>query len=337
MAPISARAAIQKACPNGMASLPSLCEAERCGSIGSTGFAELEELIRNRADVNQAYMDARGMNLRPLGHAVALKSPQSHQLIKRLCQARADLSYAVGAANDEVMALAQYPECLRAQGVTAGIMERLAKAGAEINFAFELGRTALHLYAVQGQEDVVLVLIEHDAHLDKKDQEGKTPLQLAIEAEAPEELLMLLDYVELYIGLTGKHEILRTSVLSQQTDLLSFLKHHVRNMLQEDWRLSYFSIQVTVGNQILRGITSWQALGRPKTFFITLSCNFRQDPLLAKAFLRVAAQKGDDADLELQDHLEDYQDPDVDGQTVAGLSKAAATDPDGEDRAETAV
>ena len=115
-----------------------------------------------------------------------MKSPQ---LVKLVCQEGADLSVEAGASDDEFKFLARIPECLHTQGVTAGMLEKLAKARADINCADELGRTPLHYHAAHGHVDVVKVLIDNDAGLDQKDKEGKIPLHLASEAGAPEELL----------------------------------------------------------------------------------------------------------------------------------------------------
>ena len=67
-------------------------------------------------------------------------------------------------------------------------IEELAKV-TDPNVADELGRTALHHYAAQGNVEATAALIDNGARLDQKDKEGKTPLDLASEAGAPEELL----------------------------------------------------------------------------------------------------------------------------------------------------
>jgi hypothetical protein len=85
------------------------------------------------------------------------------------------------------LALAKYPVCLRATGMTPEIIKGLAKAGVDVNFTDKRGRTALHFHAVEGHLEVVRALLEHDACLDQRDSDGKTPLDLATEAGAPEE------------------------------------------------------------------------------------------------------------------------------------------------------
>ena len=121
----------------------------------------------------------------------------SPAIIKLLCEEGADLrskpspiryAHDLGSkANAAFATLAQYPECFRAPDITAEIISRLANAGADINFADQLGRTALHFHAEEGHVEVVRALIENSARLDKRDSEGKTPLDLATEVGAPEE------------------------------------------------------------------------------------------------------------------------------------------------------
>ena len=121
----------------------------------------------------------------------------SPAIIKLLCNEGADLctkpspihyAHDLGsAANAAFAALAKYPECFRAPDIIAEIIRRLAKAGADVNFADTRGRTALHFHAVEGHLEVVRALLENDARLDQRDLEGKTPLDIATEVRAPEE------------------------------------------------------------------------------------------------------------------------------------------------------
>ena len=61
-------------------------------------------------------------------------------------------------------------------------------------------------------------------------------------------LLQLLDYVELHIGLGGQPIALPTSLLAEPPDVISFLKHFVRDMkFKNGERVSYFAIRVAVG------------------------------------------------------------------------------------------
>ena len=61
-------------------------------------------------------------------------------------------------------------------------------------------------------------------------------------------LLKLLDYVELHIGLNGQPIALPTSLLAEPPDVVSFLKHYVRNMkFKNGERVSYFTIRVAIG------------------------------------------------------------------------------------------
>ena len=64
----------------------------------------------------------------------------------------------------------------------------------------------------------------------------------------PSRLLGLLDYVELHIGLGGQPIALPTSLLAEPPDVVSFLKHYVRDMkFKNGERVSYFAIRVAIG------------------------------------------------------------------------------------------
>eukprot|EP00435_Cladocopium_sp_Y103_P044299 s2258_g12.t1 len=302
----------------------------------SEGDVRLRELIKGRVNLNQEYGHPQHGRVTPLRQAVTLDSPA---IIKLLCKEGADLcskpspirhAHELGAAANAVFAaLAQYPECFRALDITAEIIRRLAKAGADLNFADELGRTALHFHAVGTHLEVVRALLENDARLDQRDSDGKTPLDLATEAGAPEELLKLLDYVELHIGLGGQPFALPTSLLAEPPDVVSFLKHYVRDMkIKNGEKLSYFAIRVAIGDKVAKSITSWEGAGKPKTIFVTLGCNFREDPECTKKFLKVAARLGADADYELRGHLEEYQDPDAPGERQETAAYKAARNDD---------
>lgn len=289
------------------------------------GDVWLWTLIKGGVDLNQEYrhpQQPQHERLTPLRHVVALNSGK---LITALCQ-EDDLFGADGAcstldspdmgkatkADAVFLALAKYPVCLRATEMTPEIIKGLAKAGVDVNFADKRGRTALHFHAVEGHLEVVRALLENDACLDQRDSDGKTPLDLATEAGAPEELLKLLDYVELHIGLNGQPIALPTSLLAEPPDVVSFLKHYVRNMkFKNGERVSYFTIRVAIGDKVAKNITSWEGAGKPKIIFVTLGCNFREDRERAKQFLKAAVRRGADADYELRGHLEEYQDPDA--------------------------
>ena len=138
--------------------------------------------------------------LTPFCHAVALNCPK---LINLLYKEGADpihnlfgrptpIRYAdnLGARADLAFAaLAEFPECLRAQDITVRIIERLTKAGVDMNSSNELGQTPLHFHGVAGRVEVVTALVENNAELNRKDLEGNTPLDLAIQAGMSEELL----------------------------------------------------------------------------------------------------------------------------------------------------
>ena len=62
-------------------------------------------------------------------------------------------------------------------------------------------------------------------------------------------LLTLLDFAELYVGLGGEPQVLPTSLLSEKSDVISFLKHYVHDKLMaQDKKVSYFSIRVAIGS-----------------------------------------------------------------------------------------
>ena len=64
----------------------------------------------------------------------------------------------------------------------------------------------------------------------------------------PSRLLGLLDYVELHIGLGGQPIALPTSLLAEPPDVVSFLKHYVRDVkFKNGERVSYFAIRVAIG------------------------------------------------------------------------------------------
>lgn len=66
-----------------------------------------------------------------------------------------------------------------------GVVSRLARAGANVAAAQpSTRRTALHLAALGGQPEVVRVLVSYGAAVNAQDVEGRTPRDLAAEADA---------------------------------------------------------------------------------------------------------------------------------------------------------
>ncbi|KAK8535949.1 hypothetical protein V6N13_104560 [Hibiscus sabdariffa] len=72
-------------------------------------------------------------------------------------------------------------------------LQSLLKNGGSMNFRDQYGLTPLHVAAIKGHKDVVLVLVEMGLDLERQDNEGHTALHLAVEGGD-------LDVVEVLIG-----------------------------------------------------------------------------------------------------------------------------------------
>lgn len=69
-----------------------------------------------------------------------------------------------------------------AQGSRTGresIVELLLRKGSQVNFAGELGWTALHMAAQWNHPGVARILIENGAKIECRDDEGRTPMEIA--------------------------------------------------------------------------------------------------------------------------------------------------------------
>ncbi|CAE7808777.1 kidins220b, partial [Symbiodinium sp. KB8] len=134
----------------------------------------LEVLLDARADVNQ--VDYRGYTAL---HQAALED--SPDAVRRLAAARADLNQTdfVGRAPMSVAAIEGHMDSL----------EALVGHGAVIDVADNAEKdTPLHFAARAGQEEVVQRLLARRADANRRNQEGRTPLEVAAHSRGPWQL-----------------------------------------------------------------------------------------------------------------------------------------------------
>ena len=152
-------------------------------TVGNTNvkfpLGVLKYLIDNGADVN-----ANGhQGYRPLHNAVLFAAESnSTDEIQFLIEAGAD----VNAKND----MGETPLFMAAQ-FNPKIAKYLMEQGADVNVISLRGWTSLHRAAAYyADAEVLRDLIEHDADVNVKDNEGKTPLDIA---SCPERVVILRD------------------------------------------------------------------------------------------------------------------------------------------------
>ena len=86
------------------------------------------------------------------------------------------------------------PLILAARLAIEGMVEQLIEAEADINFADELGKTALHWAASVNNVDAVNVLLQNGANRDAQDKKDETPLFLAAREGSYQAAKALLDH-----------------------------------------------------------------------------------------------------------------------------------------------
>lgn len=205
--------------------------------------------------------------------------------------------------------LREHPLCFFAPDITE-IIENLDLRN--LDYADESQQTPLHYHAKAKHVDIVQALIKHGASIDREDINGKTPYDLAIEVGASSELIECLEHVVLFIGLSGQKLAIQTCLLVEVKDVLHFLKIKVRDFFQKQGkRVSYYSMRIMIGSDLVRPKMSWEALKRPKDFNLILAATLRDDAEKTREFLQLAEEIGDRSSQALKRHLEEYQNPDV--------------------------
>ena len=218
------------------------------------GYARVIELIEGKADVNQTYNDPRS-GLQSVLTMVVLGNDAN--LTKMLCEAKADIASQVGeypspvrlahesGLQDSWQVLAFFPQCYRAPDITLEMVKTLVAAQTDINWADGKGQTALHYHAAAGRFEAASCLVQLNAMIDKKDVEGKAPIDLA--PQVTQEWLLLLGFVQL-ISLAGDEMALPISELSFED-----FAHSVRRFVHDYYdrcgrRASYHTIRAVVGS-----------------------------------------------------------------------------------------
>ncbi|CAL5366378.1 unnamed protein product [Camellia sinensis] len=72
-------------------------------------------------------------------------------------------------------------------------LESLLDRDASVNFCDQYGLTALHVAAIKGHKDAVMMLVEFGSDLEQEDNEGHTPLHLAVEGGHVETVEVLIN------------------------------------------------------------------------------------------------------------------------------------------------
>ncbi|XP_004235236.1 protein VAPYRIN [Solanum lycopersicum] len=73
------------------------------------------------------------------------------------------------------------------------LLETLLEKGATTNFRDQYGVAALHMAAIKGKKDAVMILAEFGADLECQDIQGHTPLQMAVEGGCAHTVEVLLN------------------------------------------------------------------------------------------------------------------------------------------------
>lgn len=122
------------------------------------------------------------------------------------------LHYAAMKSNiSAVQALTKYKANVNAQDVnqmtplllacvhgSKEVIQKLIKAGSDITQRDQRLNTAFHIVALRGEKDYLKMMMEHDPKeaiiaLNKVNNEGKTPLRMAVEGNHPETLTEILE------------------------------------------------------------------------------------------------------------------------------------------------
>ena len=72
-------------------------------------------------------------------------------------------------------------------------MHQILATEADVNAKDEDGRTPLHLAVVSANRDVYQLLVDKGANVNAKDRDGRTPLHLAVESADADVIKFLLD------------------------------------------------------------------------------------------------------------------------------------------------
>ena len=127
-------------------------------------------LRKHRFDVNTA----DNVGVPPINHALYARGPSATALLDLLVAAGADVN---GRGTDGVATL---PLLTAASLGRSDLVERLLRAGADVEGAFANGWTALHFAAASGDPETVAVLLAAGADPGAEDDEGNTPLAVAL-------------------------------------------------------------------------------------------------------------------------------------------------------------
>lgn len=93
----------------------------------------------------------------------------------------------------------QYPPFIKAaQRGDAAEAERLMKSGEPVKQTTIGDQTALHVAAIEGQNEMVIWLLAHEADPEAKDANGKTPADFARQGGHPDTERIILDQIKLY-------------------------------------------------------------------------------------------------------------------------------------------
>ncbi|KAF3618905.1 putative eukaryotic translation initiation factor 2 subunit alpha-like [Capsicum annuum] len=73
------------------------------------------------------------------------------------------------------------------------LLETLLEKGAATNFCDQYGLTALHMTAIKGNKDALMIVAEFGADLECQDGEGNTPLHMAVKGSCAQTVEVLLN------------------------------------------------------------------------------------------------------------------------------------------------
>lgn len=167
-------------------------------SKGHLGCAEL--LIAAGAQVDSRSKDGRTALFRAAAHGDCpmvkiLLEVGANPSITEIDFGRSAIDVAKDKGHNEAVKILEQGEAVfhASRRGELELLESLLDKGASTNFCDQYGLTALHIAAIKGNKNAVMILVEYGANLECQDSDGNTPLHLAVESGCNETVEVLVN------------------------------------------------------------------------------------------------------------------------------------------------
>lgn len=167
-------------------------------SKGHLGCAEL--LIAAGAQVDSRSKDGRTALFRAAAHGDCpmvkiLLEVGANPSITEIDFGRSAIDVAKDKGHNEAVKILEQGEAVfhASRRGELELLESLLDKGASTNFCDQYGLTALHIAAIKGNKNAVMILVEYGANLECQDSDGNTPLHLAVESGCNETVEVLIN------------------------------------------------------------------------------------------------------------------------------------------------